>query len=442
MATGSPVGGVATWLDRAAAEFSRRGYRPLVALVRGMRHNQPEWFRTYHPGLESIEVDGRGMDREGRILAASRTLRKIKPDLVLPLGVLDANEAALRAKAQGMELRLIGRAQGNLPPMLADLMDLREGLDHVVCVGALTRALLVRHGGFDADRVDHIPNGAALPTHPPVRCTNGAPLRLGYIGRMTTSDKRVHDIPAFCRALSALGVDFRMTLAGTGPAEADLRRELAPMADHVTFLGPKTGEELYAEVFPNLDALLLFSSSETFGIVLAEAMMHGVVPVTSRYTGFHSERLVVDGDNGWSFPVGDADAAARAVARLAADRGLLARYSARSIEKARTSYTWSRCFDQWDACLQRVLARSPVSAPAHLVRPAVRAASGRLDKVGLPTTWIDGLRRLRRAVAGIPVPPGGEEWPLFRTHHARERLEEIASWCTTLEQERALEPPA
>ncbi len=432
MATGSPVGGVATWLDRAAPALTRRGYYPVVALVRGMTHNDPERFRNYHPGLETIEVDGRGLDREGRVLAALRTIRRIRPQLVLPLGVLDANDAAMRAKDQGEDLRLIGRAQGNLPPMLADLMDLREGLDHVVCVGALTRELLIRHGEFAKDRVDHIPNGAASPTHPRVQRPAGAPIRLGYIGRMTASDKRVLDIPNFCRAMDALGIDYRMTIAGTGPAEGELRRELASMTDRVRMIGPKTGSLLYSEVYPYLDVFLLFSSSETFGIVLAEAMMNGVVPVTSRYMGFHSERLVVDGENGMSFPVGDFMAAAQAVARLATDVPMMETFSNRSREKASAYYTWDRCFDQWDQCLQCAMSRSPVLPPHQLVRSGGRN-SGRLDRLGLPSAWIDGLRRLRRATCGIPVPPGGEEWPLFRTHHTPERLASIESWCASLE---------
>ncbi len=436
MPTGSPVGGVATWLDRACAALSYRGYDPVVGLVRGLKFNNPALFREYHPGLPAIEVDGRGLDSQGRILACLRTIRRVKPAVVFPLGVLDANDAAMRAKSRGADLRVVGRAQGNLSPMLADLEDYRDGLDHVVCVGALTQRYLVQHAGFDTARVDHIPNGANAPTTPGIPRQAESPLRLGYVGRLMKNDKRVLDIPPFCRMLAARGIPFHLTITGGGPCEQELRELLKEFASQITMTGPKKPEEVYSEILPNLDVLMLFSSSETFGIVLAEAMMNGVVPVTSRYVGFQSEQLVVEGVRGLSFPVGDVEKAVDAVCRLHDNSALLAQLAKASARYAAENCTWERCFDQWDKTLQRIIVRGMVQAPGALLKGRQRA-SGKLDQLAVPPAVSDALRRLRRRLLGVPVPPGGEEWPLFRRDHPAGRLEQIQKRCADLEADPA-----
>lgn len=435
MATGSPVGGVATWLDRACSELNQRGFELTVALVRGQRTNDPETFRQFHPLMPVEIVDGRGLNREARIRACNRLIGRIKPQLVLPLGVLDAADAAFMFRVSSRRpLHVIGRAQGNLPPMLADLEDRRTGFDHVVCVGEMTRRYLIRHAGFAADRVCHIPNGANFPTHPRHQHDNDSPLRLGFVGRLTNGDKRVLDIPPFCQVLADLGVPFQLTIVGSGPCEGELREKLARFGDQVRFTGALPGAQVYANVYPNLDILLLFSSSETFGIVLAEAMMNGAVPVSSRYVGSQAQRLVLENEHGLAFDVGDIQEAARCVKLLHEDRSFLKRLSQQGREKATHVLSWTNCFDAWAKVLHEIHARTPVSGCPPV---AVRSEGNvdRLDRLRLPGTIRDGLRRLRRKIIGSPVPPGGEEWPLFNRKHSAERLARIELLCHQLERE-------
>ncbi|HMP72057.1 MAG TPA: glycosyltransferase family 4 protein [Kiritimatiellia bacterium] len=438
MSTGFPAGGVATWLDHAHIHLPPKGYDLAVALVRGERHNRPENIRPFHPEWSTIDVDGRGLDPAGRIRACHRLIRHVRPDLVLPMGVLDANPAAMIAARDGLDLRVIGRAQGQLPPMLADLEDLRDGLDHLVCVGALTRAYLVAHAGFDPHRIDHIPNGAAEPTTPRKMPDPKSPIRLAYIGRLTQPDKRVLDLPGICRELNARSVNYHLTIVGDGPEATTLRHHLAPFAARITFTGPLPGPEVYRSIYPSLDALLLLSATETFGIVLAEAMMNGVVPITSRYLGFHLEGLVPENQCGLAFPIGDVQTAAQAVQTLAdhPDRRAALSHAARL--HAHANYRWPRCFEAWHPILQQSLHREPRRALPPRVLPTT-AVAGRLDRLRLPPALIDHARRLRRKLAGPTLPPGGEEWPLYRTHHHPERLAAIEARCLALDQTA---PPA
>jgi glycosyltransferase involved in cell wall biosynthesis len=432
-ATSSPIGGVETWLDRACRYLGERGFDPVVGLVRGLRFNVPERFREFHPNLETFDVDGRGLDREGRIRAVMRCLRRVRPDIVLPLGVLDANAAVLRCKAAGAPLRLVGRAQGNLPPMLADLEDYRDGFDMVVCPGRLTARYLTQCAEFSPVRVRHVSNGADLPTTPRTERASHAPLRLGYVGRFTQQDKRILDLPELCRCLAERGLDYRLEIAGDGPSRDELLGRLGPYQRRITYHGALAHEDVYTRILPNLDVLLLFSSSEAFGIVLAEAMMNGVVPVTSRYVGFRSERLVVDGEHGLSFPIGDMSAAADAVARLAESADLLPRLSQAARDHATCRYTWKQCLSGWQRCLEELLTLPPVAG--HLpVHAAAASSTGRLNRIGMPPAAVDVVRRVRRRVLGPSVPPGGEEWPLFHRHHSEERLRHIDNACRSIEQ--------
>jgi glycosyltransferase involved in cell wall biosynthesis len=421
MHTASKVGGVETWLDRLNTHLSGSGFELMVGLVRGERHNDPTRFKAVHPEFDSVEVDGRGLNREGRVRALVRCMRRSKPDIVLPLGIVDANEAAARCKMLGMDLRLAIHAQGNLPPMIADLALYRDWIDGVVCPGRLTSRLLREWAGFPSERVMTIANGADAPTHTRVDRIPGQPLRLGYVGRLTKRDKRVADLIELHRELAGLGIDCHLDIVGEGPSKDDLQFAFSK-SPNVKMHGALSHAELYASVFPNLDALILTSSSEAFGIVLVEAMMNGVVPISSRYDGFHAEGLVEEDVNGLAFDVADMATAARQVARLARDETLLQRLSRQSLAKA-SAYTWSRALAGWQLALTGLMTRLPVRGEAIPALP--RPRESRLDRMRMPANIADLLRRVRRRAFGSAVPPGGEEWPLFLKHHSDALLCEV-----------------
>ncbi|GHC05648.1 hypothetical protein GCM10010080_19390 [Thermomonas carbonis] len=423
MQTSSTLGGVETWLDRTCSYLATRGFEPVVGLARGLANNNPARYRQQHPDLDTIEVDGRGLNRDGRVRALMRGIRKVRPAIVLPLGVVDANAAVVRCKLDGDDVRLLAHAQGNLPPMLADLRLYRDWFDRVVCPGRLTRRMLVEWGGFAPERVEHIPNGADAPIVERLPRRNDGVLRLGYVGRLSQPDKRVLDLVPLCHELIRLRVPFELDVAGDGPARTELAAGLAEFGSRVRMLGPKDQQTLYREIFPTLDVLMMTSASEAFGIVLVEAMMHGVVPVSSRYHGFHSEGLVLEGETGLAFEVGDMAGAARAVQDLHAKPDRLQALAARARLHG-AGYTWERSLSQWEASLRTVAEEPVLHATTHPIAMSA-GESGRLERLGVSTGMVDRLRRLRRAVLGPAVPAGGEEWPLFHRFHKAEQLAAI-----------------
>jgi glycosyltransferase involved in cell wall biosynthesis len=96
-----------------------------------------------------------------------------------------------------------------------------------------------------------------------------------------------------------------------------------------------------------LDALVLASESETWGLVLNEAMTFGLPVVATRMVGASLD-LIEEGSNGYIYPVGDISALTDALRRLAASPDMRRQFGRRSCDIVqRYSY---------DACVQGILA--------------------------------------------------------------------------------------
>jgi glycosyltransferase involved in cell wall biosynthesis len=434
MSTGSPIGGVETWLERICVGLTKEGWEPIVGLAWGLQTHQPERFRKFHPDLEAINVDGRGLPQSSRVQACLRTIRRIRPDVVLPLGLVDAVPACGLAKLQNAQLRVIARTQGLLAPMLADLEDYRTVFDMAVCPGRLNARYLTSVAGFEASRVRHVPNAADLPVRDRQSRVAKAPLRLAYVGRLTDADKRVMDLVPVTQELIQRSVPFELKIVGDGPCRGQLE-SLLGSTQQVTFTGALPHAEVCEHIYPKIDCLLSFSSSESFGISVVEAMMNGVVPVTSQFLGLLSEAAVIHDETGMVFPIGDAAMAADHLAQLSGDESKLACISAAAAESARRRYSWEACLQGWKTCLTEV-GELAATRPDERQFARVGGPAGRLDRLGVPAGMIDAFRRLRRSIAPV-VKAGGEEWPLYRRHHSPQRLAEIATACGRLDQAAA-----
>jgi glycosyltransferase involved in cell wall biosynthesis len=416
--TASTIGGVENWLDQLCAGLDASRWRPIVALVRGSKVHDPVRFKSAHLGLETVEIDGRGLSMEGRIRAVMRCVRHVDPAIFIPLVVSDAHEAAARLRTQRSRSKYLLTLHGNTAPQLLHAKELTAFADYSAAPGTLTCRLL-GHFGMPNDRLKHIPNGARPPIVARIPRADGAPLRIGYVGRLTAGDKRVGDLVPLVHALNALGESFQLTIAGDGPERMALESILS--AYPVQFLGAQTSEQLYRDVYPNLDVLLLFSESEAFGIVLVEALLNGVVPVSSTFVGCLSESIVEQDVTGLLFPVGDAMAAAACVSRLAREPRTIERLSETGQQRVSTRYSWPSCVQAWDEALQTC-----VALPSRTIRATqiTRAMGGRLDGLGVTPAVADALRRVRRRLFGVPAAMhGGEEWPWAPRHGDPRKLD-------------------
>jgi len=158
-----------------------------------------------------------------------------------------------------------------------------------------------------------------------------------YVGRVAVEK----NLPAF------LGLDLPGTkvVVGDGPQRAELERRFSG----VVFAGMKTGAEL-ASYYQRADVFVFPSRTDTFGLVLAEAMACGT-PVAA-----YPVRGPVDVVTDPAAGVLDSDLRAAALAALQLDRERVARFGA--------GFSWEHCTRQFVSKLVPARLRATALASA------------------------------------------------------------------------------
>jgi glycosyltransferase involved in cell wall biosynthesis len=128
---------------------------------------------------------------------------------------------------------------------------------------------------------------------------------------------------------AAAGLDADVVVAGQGTDERELRAAAPP---NVRFIGRVERDEL-ARWYAAVDAFVLPSRSEQWGMVLNEAALAGLPLVVSDAAGGAYD-LVDDGVNGFRFPAGDSGALRAALERVAGDPQWRVLANRRSLELA------------------------------------------------------------------------------------------------------------
>ena len=161
------------------------------------------------------------------------------------------------------------------------------------------------------------------------------PFRIGYVGRFAP-EKNVRWLARLERALLDLGHrDFRMVLVGEGAEEAWLRKNM----QQAEFTGLLTGEKL-SQAFANMDAFAFPSETDTFGLVVLEALASGVPAVVTARGG--PKYTVENGETG--FVATDFDDFLRTTVILLTQPDLLSSMRAAAREYA-LSTSWDQIFN-------------------------------------------------------------------------------------------------
>ncbi|MFI6097985.1 glycosyltransferase family 4 protein [Lentzea sp. NPDC051213] len=180
--------------------------------------------------------------------------------------------------------------------------------------------------------------------HVVVPGTDPAPLALGTDGVRqllcvaSITPRKGHDV--LVRALRKIDHDFRLDCVGP---HRPFLREL-PRDDRVRFPGPLVGEAL-TSAYAKADLFVLASRNETYGMVVTEALAHGLPVIAS---------AVPDalGDGGLLFEPGDEDALSAALQRWFQDQDFRAALRAKALTRRAELSTW----DESTEDLRRVLA--------------------------------------------------------------------------------------
>jgi glycosyltransferase involved in cell wall biosynthesis len=200
-----------------------------------------------------------------------------------------------------------------------------------------------------------IPNGVDVPAEfPPVgkhenRCGRRTALFLG----------RIHPkkgLPMLIEAWTRVRPEgWRLQIAG--PDEAGHRVEVenavfaAGLSEIVSFVGPVAGEKKKSAFF-SADLFVLPTHSENFGIVVAEALAHGLPVVTT--TGAPWSRLPELGC-GWWVDVSVDEIAAGLRQATSCDTETLRAMGARGREWVRAEFGWERIAKEFMATYEGLL---------------------------------------------------------------------------------------
>ncbi|MBV9917725.1 MAG: glycosyltransferase family 4 protein [Solirubrobacterales bacterium] len=188
--------------------------------------------------------------------------------------------------------------------------------DRVITCSRYMRSHVARVFGVRSNRIDVIQNGLDPRDLEPVAEDLGE-LRARYAARdqllVLLVGRLVYE-KGFHLALDALAPlvrrrrDVRYVVAGTGTAEAELKRQALRLGltRHGTFLG-WVGDDMLHSLYRVADLCIVPSIYEPFGLVALEAMASGCLCVVAD-TGGLREVVPGDGTVGLRFPSRDSDA--------------------------------------------------------------------------------------------------------------------------------------
>lgn len=266
-------------------------------------------------------------------------------------------------RALGLALRALS---GRIPVLaVAHNHSLRRFPRADACL-AVSRALLesLRQAGIAEDRLHLVPNATRLPPEaspaPPRQ-----PPRIGSLGRMVPK-KGFSELVAALRLLQERGLDMRAVIGGDGPERAALAAQAAPLGDRLALPG---WIEDRATFFAGIDLFVLPSREEPFGIVLLEAMAHGLPCIATATEGPRDIWEALDPEA--LVPREDAAALADAIAALLADPAAARRRAAAGRRHVAAHYTLPALAARLQAVLPQPGARARSSvAPISSSSPS------------------------------------------------------------------------
>ena len=170
----------------------------------------------------------------------------------------------------------------------------------------------VRELGADPARTVIAPITALAPEHPAVRQGTATPgvVRYLYVGRLIERKGLDVLLEAFRRLEAG-----ELWVAGDGPLRGEVEAAAA-REPRLRLLGHLEGEAL-ADVYREADVLIVPSYYEPWGLVVHEALAHGLPVIVSDQVGAGDD-LVEPGANGYVVPAGSPQALAEAMEALTA----------------------------------------------------------------------------------------------------------------------------
>ncbi len=325
LAVGLGVGGTETHVLELASRIDRNKFDVMVCLLKTEGCLAKELRQR---GVRVVSLDGQGKLDFRVLFRLWRLLRKERPDVVQAF-LFWANVAARLVRQTSKKVFVVSSyhdqvIQEGWINRLVDRVTMRWANRLVCCSHAVRRSVKSRIGGREAQFVV-IPFGVEAGRFRGVeallRNELGLHERLPIIGTVCRLVEPKKGLRFLLEAVVQLekevdGHSCQVLIVGDGPAEEHLRvmAQQLGIASRVIFAGVRRD---IPQLLPLLDAFVLPSLYEGFGIALLEAMAAGR-PVVATTVGGIPE-FVTHGETGILVEPGDATALARAIQTILAN---------------------------------------------------------------------------------------------------------------------------
>lgn len=210
-----------------------------------------------------------------------------------------------------------------------------------------------------ADLVTPISHGVEQPGKYHITAQKGNRLELVFVG-VLYEHKGVMTLPDIVKRLRESHIDFHFSIIGKGIKRDELKRAMADdiVNGFVELTGVLSAKEVY-EKMSKAHIFLYPTQLDSFGLVIAEAMMNGAVPVVSHLKGI-TDALVDDGDNGYLITnPKDAASFAERIIMLDNDRNRLSQMGERAKQKAEQEFSLTRFHENYENYFKKILTQQP-----------------------------------------------------------------------------------
>lgn len=412
----SCVCGVGSWIDLLVKFLPQHGWDVTVGLTHGSCHNRADVIEQFWPDWNTVRLNAQSGTEISRELAIASVIERVRPNVVLSTLLLDGVKASGFVRPKVRRSIAFGVANhGNSPRDLSTIIESARYLDFASTVNRLSYEVLRTCPGstWGTKLLKVIPNAVSEPLRPREVLT-GETLEVIFVGRLT-AEKGVSLLPEIVRKLRQK-VKFRLRIAGDGPGLDSMVRLREEFPNEVEVLGGVSRKRLYEEVYPQAHALLGCSISEGWPLAIAEAMAHGVVPVTSAFCGLYVEGLLKHGVNSLVYGQGDVEGAVKSLASLS-DKRLCDSLGSSASESIIGRFSLSNFATNWNDFLNQVVEEVAVKSQNDSVRLPIRKRRMRY------------IKETVRELLGRKVnhPDAGSEWPTMRPSSSG-LIDDVSRW--------------
>ncbi|MFN9622665.1 MAG: glycosyltransferase family 4 protein [Cyanobacteriota bacterium] len=399
------LGGVQDWLYTLVLELRRKGHSIEVAIPKDRYHNG-DLYNQFYEGIDAIYFSNYTCSTQGRINALSQLMLRYPVDIIVGVNIGDIYEAYKKVRGKLKYTKLVMTLHALEIEYLRDIGKYTHLLDGVITTNRLSQRIVTQLDLLSENRVFYAPYGVYKKSAVSKR-NNDNVLRIAWVGRLENQQKRIKDLVHIARYLDTNHMACKFSIAGDGPFRAQIEKDLDNeiRKNKVELVGFLDKPNLHS-FYQNHDVLLITSEWETGPIVAWEAMLSGLVIVSSTYVGSVLERSLINEETALLFPIGAIETAGKQICRLT-DHTLRKKLSKNAACMAESRYLLDTSLASWEEAFQTIISLEPREEKIYDARKPSGHTS-RLDS--LLGTRVAEFIRLKLRRKGYCRDPGSE-WP-------------------------------